>query len=238
MSEKCFCHFNGFQVKDAVARNGLAELNEMIPLLKNAIIEQNKGKELRFWVGTIAEYEAIEEKAEDYFYIVTDDTSGEEIAEAIKSVTEKVDPMPTPYKVLFNGSVTTTPGQYTTISAPGIGDYSVIRVNGDVYTRKNNLPRLSGNSVFQSVESIITYDDMVVDGATKKAPMKTDIVKTLIISDNNTVAIAEKFDITGDGTQTFNSYYGITHAYPGGGDVYLQFTDNTSFTVESIIGII
>lgn len=38
------------------------------------IKEQNTGAALTFWVGTKAEYNAIEEKARNCFYIITDDT--------------------------------------------------------------------------------------------------------------------------------------------------------------------
>lgn len=47
------------------------------------IVEQNKGVPLAFWVGTQAEYNAIENKANNCFYIVTDDTMKEDIEAAI-----------------------------------------------------------------------------------------------------------------------------------------------------------
>ena len=36
MSEKCFCHFNGYVVKDATARRLIAELEQRIANLENA----------------------------------------------------------------------------------------------------------------------------------------------------------------------------------------------------------
>lgn len=69
------------------------------------VIEQNKRGTLYFWVGTQAEYNAITEKADDCYYIITDDTTKADIATTIaqfadylKTVEEKVNPFGT---VLF-----------------------------------------------------------------------------------------------------------------------------------------
>lgn len=54
--------------------------------------EQNKGETLTFWLGTTAEFNAIEEEDPKCFYIKTDDTTLEDMAkeiEAIKEATEK-----------------------------------------------------------------------------------------------------------------------------------------------------
>lgn len=54
--------------------------------------EQNKGETLTFWLGTTAEFNAIEEEDPKCFYIKTDDTAFEDMAkeiEAIKEATEK-----------------------------------------------------------------------------------------------------------------------------------------------------
>lgn len=55
------------------------------------IKEQNSGKSVTFWVGTTAEYNAIEQKAVNCFYIVTDDTTADDIKEKINELTEKVE---------------------------------------------------------------------------------------------------------------------------------------------------
>lgn len=48
--------------------------------------EQNKGNTLYFWVGTTAEYNALENRLENCFYIKTDDTQIQEIAEKITTI--------------------------------------------------------------------------------------------------------------------------------------------------------
>lgn len=55
------------------------------------LVEQNKGVALYFWVGTQAEYNAIETKADDCFYIITDDTIKEDIEAAIAELTKSVE---------------------------------------------------------------------------------------------------------------------------------------------------
>lgn len=51
------------------------EIDGLIESLK----EQNNGDKFTFWVGTQAEYDAIEEKVQGCFYIITDDNSRNEI---------------------------------------------------------------------------------------------------------------------------------------------------------------
>lgn len=46
--------------------------------------EQNAGAALSFWVGTQAQYNALETKAENCFYIITDDTAIDDIHAAIE----------------------------------------------------------------------------------------------------------------------------------------------------------
>lgn len=50
------------------------------------IKEQNKGTGLSFWVGTQAEYNALETKATNCFYIVTDDTFADDINAAVEDM--------------------------------------------------------------------------------------------------------------------------------------------------------
>ena len=53
------------------------------------IKESNGNRALTFWLGTTAEYNAIEQKAENCFYILSDDTSGSDIAKAIEELQKK-----------------------------------------------------------------------------------------------------------------------------------------------------
>lgn len=52
--------------------------------------EQNKNVALKFWVGTQTEYNAIETKENNCFYIITDDTAKEDIETAIENLQREI----------------------------------------------------------------------------------------------------------------------------------------------------
>ena len=53
--------------------------------------EQNRGKQLEFWVGTQAEYDQIELAQANTFYIITDDNFKEETEAAIAALNQRID---------------------------------------------------------------------------------------------------------------------------------------------------
>ena len=55
------------------------------------IKEKNHGVGLTFWIGTTAEYNAIETKAENCFYICTDDVTGDELKKDIEELKASVE---------------------------------------------------------------------------------------------------------------------------------------------------
>ena len=78
--DKCFCHLNGYAVKDATARKMIENLQ---------VINTVSGGKLRFFVGTEEEYTLLDEALkENVFAIITDDKSKEEIESAISSLSE------------------------------------------------------------------------------------------------------------------------------------------------------
>ena len=52
--------------------------------------EQNGGQGLQMWIGTQAEYNAIKEKTNNCFYIITDDTTEEDIAATLEEQNENI----------------------------------------------------------------------------------------------------------------------------------------------------
>lgn len=54
------------------------------------LVEQNKHKALRFWVGTQSEYNAIAEKLANTFYIITDDSFKEDVQAAIVDLQNQI----------------------------------------------------------------------------------------------------------------------------------------------------
>ena len=53
--------------------------------------EQNRGKQLEFWVGTQAEYDEIELAQANTFYIITDDNFKQETEAAIAALNQRID---------------------------------------------------------------------------------------------------------------------------------------------------
>lgn len=73
------------------------------------IKEQNNGAGLTFWVGTQAEYNALDPKVNNCFYIITDDTTTADIAREIETLKERLSPVEekqnTMNAVLWTGQV-------------------------------------------------------------------------------------------------------------------------------------
>lgn len=93
-------------IQQAVSTGEIADVDTgFITTIK----EQNRGAGLSFWVGTTAQYNAITEKAEDCFYILTDDTKDADTAKAISELREEIESILTlvnnqaPYIVTFSG---------------------------------------------------------------------------------------------------------------------------------------
>lgn len=95
-------------IQQAVSTGEIADVDTgFITTIK----EQNRGNALTFWVGTTAQYNAIEEKAEDCFYILTDDTKDADTAAAIDGLRTEIKSILTlvnnqaPYIVTFSGRI-------------------------------------------------------------------------------------------------------------------------------------
>ena len=52
--------------------------------------EKNRNTDLSFWVGTQAEYNALEPKPQNTFCIISDDTSRDELISQIEKLTNKI----------------------------------------------------------------------------------------------------------------------------------------------------
>lgn len=77
-------------IANSIAQGELAGVDAEKPFVTK-IKEQNKGVPLTFWVGTQAEYNAIEEKAENCFYIITDSTAQEDIENSLAELKKSDD---------------------------------------------------------------------------------------------------------------------------------------------------
>ncbi len=74
-------------ITQAVESHSIADVDTgFVTTLK----EQNSNTGLKFWVGTTAQYNAIEQKDENCFYVLTDDTELDDFAEAIQNLNTTV----------------------------------------------------------------------------------------------------------------------------------------------------
>lgn len=75
-------------IAQAIQTGQIAELDTgFITILK----EINKGKALRFWVGTSAEFNALEQQETNVLYIKIDDTSAQDISAALQAMGDEID---------------------------------------------------------------------------------------------------------------------------------------------------
>ena len=133
------------------------------------IKEVNKNNPLMFWVGTAAEFNALEVQEENVFYIITDTTEGEDIYAAINELTAEVNNLQTAiedWKKEFNKTLWTGTFKNTStepITVTGFENYSLfaITVNGRVYVtyRSKNDNTLEG-CVFKRTYSASSDKDV------------------------------------------------------------------------------
>jgi hypothetical protein len=115
--EKCFCHFMGYRVKDAKAQK-LIEEN------KDNVFEKNKGTRLKFWVGTEAEYSALEKYEENCLYLTTDDDT----QSFLNGLQKQIDDTLSHFNKVLYEDVTGVATNGTDITAVGLTDYSLFAV--------------------------------------------------------------------------------------------------------------
>lgn len=196
--------------------------------------EQNASVGLKFWVGSQAEYNALDPKPSNTFCIITDDTTSEDIDTAIQNMQDEIGGMqaqvstlnnyvmmladrPEPNKVLFDGEqIPIDSGSGSPLSVPGLADYSMIAV---IVSFQQGIIKLSGSA------SAILYKRRVNDTGTKTTMSYTGIGYTGALPDvNNYISI--RIDVDGNTI----SYMPISQYVEG------QKQDTTVF-LRKIIGI-
>lgn len=100
------------------------------------IKEQNNGKGLKFWVGTQAEYNALETKATNCFYIITDDTYSDDINAAVEEMKKEVE------------ALSDTVGKVAKYVKGSVDVSNETSANVLYYTRMGNTMQLRGNLSF------------------------------------------------------------------------------------------
>lgn len=102
------------------------------------IKEQNAAADLSFWVGTSAEYNALETKRANCFYILTDDTAGEDLQTVIEELKTATDAITAEQNkkgaYLFGADGDDIPsGAVSGVVINGVDDYSILKVRAKLF---------------------------------------------------------------------------------------------------------
>lgn len=154
--EKCFCHFMGYKVKDSTAQK-LIEEN------KDNVFEKNKDSRLKFWIGTEAEYSALEKYEENCLYLTTDDDTQLFLTGLQKQINDTLSHF---NKVLYEDSTGISSGN--DINNINLTDYSLFAVtihstiaNVTVLCNKTTYPTggefVSGFNIYEGNSERIYY---------------------------------------------------------------------------------
>lgn len=134
------------------------------------IKEQKSGANLKFWVGTTAEYNALAEHETGCFYFLTDDTTHEDIEQEISDLQDDVEEIQqtladqvTPNTVVYGNSGDTpvysgdteTPATFNIPSSILIGKYGLFMVE---IANKNDL------STATDIQRLLIYSNIKEDG--------------------------------------------------------------------------
>lgn len=125
------------------------------------IKEQNKNVGLKIWVGTQAEYNAIETKENNCFYVITDDTDKEDIETAIENLQREMNTL-NEYVGALNQPVVLYEGELQegdTVTIEGFEKYSLFAV--EYQLRAGDFGRVGRSTIVLAKEIIDkAYDEM------------------------------------------------------------------------------
>lgn len=147
------------------------------------IKEVNKNNPLMFWVGTTAEFNALEDQDENTFYIVTDATEGEDLSAEINDINTKIKNTVDIYKkVLWKATdedVISTetinfedPTTWRTIE--GLSDYTIFVIQAVLGGAMIGVRQPSGNLI-QAYSILPGWQDNVADNETAAVKLWIDI---------------------------------------------------------------
>lgn len=87
------CRFEGMtkeQIIEAIAEATGATPTHIDDAFITKLKEQNANKALKFWLGTTAQYNAIEEPEENVFYILTDENFADDVDAEIEALRDEI----------------------------------------------------------------------------------------------------------------------------------------------------
>lgn len=174
------------------------------------IKEQNGGKGLTFWVGTNAEYNAIETKAENCFYIITDDTTGDDIDAAITEMRGNIEELQT---------------GLNTVKAETIAKRGVLLFDGQ--EGENTIRKYSGEDETKTINVAACNYSVVSVWALGFRPILCNVTQgTHNIEDGTTINTIE---INGSGVGMLTSDSNLSTAF-----ISLSFRSDTGALFENM----
>lgn len=187
------------------------------------IKERNSEAALSFWVGTSAEYNALETKYTNCLYILTDDTTGNDLQTVIEELQTLADTITKEQNkkgvYLFGADGADIPsGEVSGIVINNVADYSILKVRA----------KLFGN-VLCTVESSGDYHYIVGSGTGKLTNADT------IYQANISIKIEAA---TGNVVENTSASYVISKGADDNGTETIGFITLTALQIDYIVGII
>lgn len=212
------------QIMNAITQAGITgAITDIDTGFITKIKEQNADANLSFWVGTSAEYNALETKRENCLYILTDDVTGNEIQYVIDELKETAEAIAETQNkngvYLFGADGADIPsGAVSGIVINGVDDYSILKVRAKMF----------GN-VLCTVESSGDYHYIVGSGTGKLTNADT------IYQANISIKIQAA---TGNVVENTSASYVISKGADDNGNETIGFITLTPLQIDYIRGII
>ncbi len=219
------------------------------------IKEINHGNQLRFWIGTQAEYNEIDPKENNLLYIISDDNSKEEILEAVENLAESISGVDAALAnkqdvLTFDTAPTqnstnpvTSGGIYTAINNAKVTRTQLWKWDGQQSTK---MQTAGDSATLSQAASNFDYIEIVTDGdhhyfysTSTSVFIKRINNSTTTLVDDGTTGLVTNTDIvlefTGNNVVVTDACYCRTYYYP----TSMTSTINTIFSgwIQSIFGI-
>lgn len=146
--------FSAEQILEAInAAITTGEIPSELTAFIDAIKEQNKGKSLKFWLGTQAEFLALENTEEDIIYFINDSTNLKELSDALDQLKEQLQ------SGAFVVEKANDAGNVTT-NINGKAISSIFESDGATVKKATNAATVNGSNLYQhSGKVIFRMDD-------------------------------------------------------------------------------
>lgn len=180
------CRFEGMtkeQIISAIAQatGAIPETIDVDAAFITKIKETNAGKEIKFWVGTTAQYNALQSKPLNTFYIFTDDPTAEQIKEMAEKINE------------FISGVQSVKNAVNALNAENAASADNA-ANADNADAVNNLAiERDENGVLKIGDVVIPQKKLIGDGNNGKAVLSEPLVINL--NEGETLKNGDVFDI-------------------------------------------